>query len=98
MLFARLIFESFSFAGNSLRSSKLRTFLSVLGITIGIFAIISVFTGTAVVNFVSEMTLTLSLENVVLGLFVSATIGLLAGFLPALTAARLDPVVAMNTV
>ena len=44
MLLARLIFESFSFAFNSLRANKLRTFLSLLGITIGIFAIISVFT------------------------------------------------------
>jgi len=44
MLLVRLIFESFSFAFNSLRANKLRTFLSLLGITIGIFAIISVFT------------------------------------------------------
>lgn len=44
MLLARLIYESFSFAFNSLRANKLRTFLSLLGITIGIFAIISVFT------------------------------------------------------
>ncbi len=44
MLLIRLIFESFSFAFNSLRVNKLRTFLSLLGITIGIFAIISVFT------------------------------------------------------
>jgi putative ABC transport system permease protein len=44
MLLLRLILESFSFAFNSLRANKLRTFLSLLGITIGIFAIISVFT------------------------------------------------------
>ena len=44
MLLARLILESFSFAFNSLHGNKLRTFLSLLGITIGIFAIISVFT------------------------------------------------------
>lgn len=44
MLLIRLIYESFSFATNSLRGNKLRTFLSLLGITIGIFAIISVFT------------------------------------------------------
>lgn len=44
MLFFRLIYESFSFAWNSLRVNKLRTLLSLLGITIGIFAIISVFT------------------------------------------------------
>ena len=44
MLLLRLIIESFTFAFNSLRENKLRTFLSLLGITIGIFAIISVFT------------------------------------------------------
>lgn len=44
MLLVRLIYESLSFAFNSLRANKLRTFLSLLGITIGIFAIISVFT------------------------------------------------------
>ncbi len=44
MLLLRLIYESFVFAFNSLRANKLRTFLSLLGITIGIFAIISVFT------------------------------------------------------
>ena len=44
MLLIRLIFESFASAINSLRANRLRTFLSLLGITIGIFAIISVFT------------------------------------------------------
>ena len=44
MLLLRLIYESFNFAFNSLVANKLRTFLSLLGITIGIFAIISVFT------------------------------------------------------
>lgn len=44
MLFLRLFRESFQFALDSLLSNKLRTFLSLLGITIGIFAIISVFT------------------------------------------------------
>lgn len=44
MLLVRLIYESFSFAFASLKANKLRTFLSLLGITIGIFTIISVFT------------------------------------------------------
>ncbi|NOZ45648.1 MAG: FtsX-like permease family protein [Chlorobi bacterium] len=44
MLLLRLIKESFFFAYNSIIVNKLRTFLSLLGITIGIFAIISVFT------------------------------------------------------
>ena len=44
MLILRLIAESFIFAYTSLVVNRLRTFLSLLGITIGIFCIISVFT------------------------------------------------------
>lgn len=44
MLFFSLLKESVYFALHSLNSNKLRTFLSLLGITIGIFAIIVVFT------------------------------------------------------
>ncbi len=44
MLWRRIIIESFRFAYHALVNNKLRTFLSLLGITIGIFAVISVFT------------------------------------------------------
>jgi putative ABC transport system permease protein len=44
MLFLSLLKESIFFALHSLNANKLRTFLSLLGITIGIFAIIVVFT------------------------------------------------------
>jgi putative ABC transport system permease protein len=44
MLFFTLLKESIYFALHSLNANKLRTFLSLLGITIGIFAIIIVFT------------------------------------------------------
>ncbi|EMR01741.1 ABC transporter permease [Cesiribacter andamanensis] len=40
----RLIFESFRFALTALRSNLLRTILSLLGVTVGIFSIILVFT------------------------------------------------------
>ncbi|TWJ04772.1 putative ABC transport system permease protein [Mucilaginibacter frigoritolerans] len=43
MIFLKLFKESFLFAYDSLRQNKLRTFLSLLGVTIGIFTIISVF-------------------------------------------------------
>jgi len=43
-MFLRLFKEGFLFAINSLTVNKLRTFLSLFGITIGIFCIISVFT------------------------------------------------------
>ncbi|WP_159021708.1 ABC transporter permease [Formosa sp. L2A11] len=42
ILYLRLFKESFSFAINALRNNKLRTFLSLLGVTIGIFSIIAV--------------------------------------------------------
>lgn len=44
MLLLRLIRESYLFAIHSLLSNKLQTTLSLLGITIGIFSVISVFT------------------------------------------------------
>ncbi len=43
-MFFRLFKEGFLFAVNSIFVNKLRTFLSLFGITIGIFSIISVFT------------------------------------------------------
>src|SRR3990172_385759 len=43
-LFIKLLSESVLFALTALVVNKLRTFLSLLGVTIGIFAIISVFT------------------------------------------------------
>ncbi|MCO4294798.1 ABC transporter permease [Solitalea sp. MAHUQ-68] len=44
MIYLRLIKESFAFAFEALRTNKLRTFLSLLGITIGILTIISILT------------------------------------------------------
>ncbi|HAT64616.1 MAG TPA: ABC transporter permease, partial [Flavobacteriaceae bacterium] len=38
----RVLKESFNFAINALKNNKLRTFLSLLGVTIGIFSIIAV--------------------------------------------------------
>ncbi len=44
MLTIRLIGESFSFAWKALRSNLLRTILSLLGVTVGIFSVIAVLT------------------------------------------------------
>jgi len=43
MIFLKLFRESFLFANDALRQNKMRTFLSLLGVTIGIFTIIFVF-------------------------------------------------------
>lgn len=42
VVYFRLLSESFTFAMNALRNNKLRTLLSLLGVTIGIFSIIAV--------------------------------------------------------
>ena len=42
LIYLRLLKESFSFAISALSNNKLRTFLSLLGVTIGIFSIIAV--------------------------------------------------------
>lgn len=44
LIFIRVIRESFVFAADALRVNMVRTILSLLGITIGIFCVISVFT------------------------------------------------------
>ncbi len=42
LIYLRVLKESFNFAVNALKNNKLRTFLSLLGVTIGIFSIIGV--------------------------------------------------------
>ncbi len=69
--------------------------LSLLG---GVIGLILVFIGTAIFSAASSMSISLTLSNVILGLTISGVIGILAGFIPALSASRLDPVEAMNSV
>lgn len=69
-------------------------FLAVMG---GIVGLAIVFLLALGVSSATSFTLTLSLQNILLGLFVSGFIGLLSGFLPAWSASRLDPVEAMRS-
>ncbi|MBK9291810.1 MAG: ABC transporter permease [Bacteroidetes bacterium] len=69
-------------------------FLAVMG---GIVGLAIVFLLALVVTLTTSFTLTLSLQNILLGLFVSGFIGLISGFLPAWSASRLDPVEAMRS-
>jgi putative ABC transport system permease protein len=50
-----------------------------------------------VISSSTSFTMVLSLQNILLGIFVSAFIGLLSGFIPAWSASRLDPVEAMRS-
>jgi len=69
--------------------------LSLIG---GVLGLLLILTGTVIISNVSDMSIHLNAENVMLGLMISGIIGIAAGFLPALTASRLDPVEAINTV
>jgi putative ABC transport system permease protein len=63
----------------------------------GAFGLLLVYLGTVIVAASFDMNLTLTAGNIVLGIFVSATIGLISGYIPAYMASKLDPVVAIRT-
>jgi len=67
--------------------------LSIIG---GVFGLFLIFKGTIIVRYVSELEIVLTAGNIVTGLLISSIIGVLAGFMPAHSAARLDPVTAIN--
>jgi putative ABC transport system permease protein len=70
----------------------------ILALFGGLFGLLFVWLGTVIANsFFDEFTFILSSSNVFIGTSVSAGIGLLAGIIPAIIAARLDPVEAIRT-
>ena len=68
--------------------------LSVFGGAVGLFL---VWTGTLLINYLAGFAIDLTLGNILLGLGISSLIGLISGLAPAWTAARMDPVTAINT-
>ncbi|MEI6123690.1 MAG: ABC transporter permease [Bacteroidota bacterium] len=68
--------------------------LSLIG---GILGLLLVYLGTLLVSVSFDMDLSLTSGNIILGVCVSATIGLISGFIPAFIASKLDPVVAIRT-
>jgi putative ABC transport system permease protein len=68
--------------------------LSVMGGAIGLLLI---FVGTLLVSNFTEFSLSLTTSNIILGLMVSAIIGIISGYAPAWKASRLSPVEAINT-
>lgn len=69
-------------------------FLSIMG---GIVGLIIIFAGTIIVSDLIGFELTLTNSNILLGVFVSAFIGLISGFIPAYNASRLNPVDAIRS-
>jgi putative ABC transport system permease protein len=62
----------------------------------GVIGLLLVYVGTLIVSGAFDMELSLTLGNIMMGILVSAFIGLLAGVIPAWSASRMDPVVAIR--
>jgi putative ABC transport system permease protein len=81
------------------RSFILNQFLTesvLLSITGGLLGLLLIFIGTLVINYIWELHMYLTIGNVVLALFISGVIGIVAGFAPANAAAKMNPVDAMG--
>jgi putative ABC transport system permease protein len=67
--------------------------LSVIGGLLGVFL---VFIASLVINYVYELNMYLTFANVLLAVFISGIIGVVAGYAPAYSAARMNPVEAIG--
>lgn len=63
----------------------------------GLIGLLFVFLLSVILTYGFDFTVTLSLNNVIKGLLISTGIGVIAGFIPAFSASRLDPVVAIRS-
>ena len=68
--------------------------LSVIG---GLIGLLLIYAGTFVVESAMEMEISLTRSNIILGITISALIGVVSGFVPAYNASQLDPVEAIRT-
>ncbi len=68
--------------------------LSVAG---GIVGLLIVFIGASIISMTGDFTVTLTNENIILGIGISSLIGLVSGIFPAWQGARMNPVVAINS-
>ena len=69
----------------------------MLSLAGGIIGLLIVFTGAMAINLTSDFSIYLTLENIMVGIGISSSIGLISGIFPAWQGARMDPVVAINT-
>jgi putative ABC transport system permease protein len=68
----------------------------LLSITGGILGLLIIFLGTLFVNYLFNLGMYLTVGNVALAIMISGLIGIIAGFAPASTASRMNPVEAIG--
>ena len=69
----------------------------MLSLAGGVIGLLIVFLGASVINLTSDFSIYLTINNILLGIGISSSIGLISGIFPAWQGARMDPVVAINT-
>jgi putative ABC transport system permease protein len=67
--------------------------LSIIG---GLLGVLMIFIGTLIINYLYELNMYLTLSNMFLAVFISGIIGVVAGYAPANTAAKMNPVEAIG--
>jgi putative ABC transport system permease protein len=67
--------------------------LSVFG---GMLGVLMIFIGTIIINYLYDLNMYLTLGNMFLAVFISGIIGIVAGYAPANTAAKMNPVEAIG--
>jgi putative ABC transport system permease protein len=67
--------------------------LSIIGGLLGVFMI---FLATLVINYLYDLNMYLTVGNIFLAVFISGIIGIVAGYAPANTAAKMNPVEAIG--
>jgi putative ABC transport system permease protein len=67
--------------------------LSVAG---GVLGLIMIFLATLVINYLYDLNMYLTFGNIILAVFISAVIGIVAGYAPASAAAKMNPVDAIG--
>jgi putative ABC transport system permease protein len=67
--------------------------LSIIGGVVGLFL---VFIGTLFINYLYELNMYLTTGNIIMAIVISAVIGIIAGYAPAYSAAKMDPVEAIG--
>jgi putative ABC transport system permease protein len=67
--------------------------LSIIG---GLLGVLMIFLGTLIINYLYELNIYLTVANVFLAVFISGLIGVVAGYAPAYSAAKMNPVEAIG--